>query len=87
MDHCKLFDLLPESSNQFFSCVTAQKDTATGELQTLLWSSQKLFESKMKCGLTHSWNSEKGHVSNGERCPLPVSDQLFPADTKLRVKC
>lgn len=54
--------------------VTAQKGTATGELQTLLWSSQKLFESEMKCGLTHSWNSEKGHVSNDhERREVPTS--------------
>lgn len=74
MDHCKLSDLLPESSSQFFSSVTAQNDTATGELQTLLWSSQKLLESEIKCGLTHSRNSEKGHVSNGhERREVPTS--------------
>lgn len=74
MDHCKLSDLLPESSNQFFSCVTAQKDTTAGELQTFLWSSHKLLESEIKCGLTHSRNSEKGHVSNGhERREVPTS--------------
>lgn len=74
MNHCKLSDLLPESSNQFFGCMIAQKDTAMGELQTFLWSSQKLFESEMKCGLTHSWNSEKGHVTSGhERQEVPTS--------------